>query len=448
MCSTFNINLNSRERVTSVNKQTLETFITDITILEIRDQIAMFIPQQLGSFFPNLRGLSIQKSKLKQIQKEDLAQFPNLRALYLHDNNIEVLPGDLFERNLELEWIGMENNPISHVDHNLLTPLKKLVEANFNNCNCIDKVYGSQSDIPSLDIDLKQNCPELPETSLNAANRRNRDFEAKIEKLNEIIAASHKRNTDLETEMAKLKETIVTSSSRIKKLEAREKQLEGLLEAATHQLFLSSSKNNFKPLEQTFDVQCKMDAGICEIFDLLVKVPDSRIARVLNENGFEVDTVTEVRIIDQQALFLPSNFAEKFAKATEISIEHSGLFQFNSDTFSNLTSLISLSIINNKIREIPSRVFTDNAKMMKCDLSGNNIEFIADNAFVALENLLELNLAHNLLTQINADMFVGLHNLRSLQLQHNNLVFLGEAVFASLDELSQLNISSEFWDFS
>lgn len=55
------------------------------------------IPQSIGNTFKNIEKLLINTSKLSSITKYDLKQFENLKVINLFSNNLEFLPGDLFE---------------------------------------------------------------------------------------------------------------------------------------------------------------------------------------------------------------------------------------------------------------------------------------------------------------------------------------------------------------
>jgi Leucine-rich repeat (LRR) protein len=113
----------------------------------------------LGNFFPNLEALQISHSKLKKVEKRDFEQFPKLIEFSSNTNDIESVPSDLFEGNLELKSFSFLENKITHVGHNLVTPLKKLEYASFAFNQCINDSY-EKSQISSLAADLKAKCPE------------------------------------------------------------------------------------------------------------------------------------------------------------------------------------------------------------------------------------------------------------------------------------------------
>jgi Leucine-rich repeat (LRR) protein len=157
-CAIHNINITSRQTVTSIKGQSNFNG-SSCTSIDILYQVANFIPERLGRFFPNVESLEIHDSKLKAVEKKDLQQFPKLERLLLNGNNIKVLPGDLFEKNPEIRAVLIRGNQITHVGQNLLKPLKKLEYVNFDGNKCISKRY-DESEMASLAADLKAKCPE------------------------------------------------------------------------------------------------------------------------------------------------------------------------------------------------------------------------------------------------------------------------------------------------
>jgi hypothetical protein len=164
----------------------LGDFCTSYKIIKIWEQVVHFIPEDLGKLFPILEVLTIYKSNLKKVEKKDFQQLPKLTVINLHLNEIEFLPGDLFEANPELWAIRISSNQISHVSHNLVTPLEKLQYACLDGNKCIGKGY-DQSQIASLAADLRAKCPEPQETIRFAAAI---DFAEVQKSLQEIIKTS------------------------------------------------------------------------------------------------------------------------------------------------------------------------------------------------------------------------------------------------------------------
>jgi Leucine-rich repeat (LRR) protein len=352
-CTVSNLNITNQQTIRSVNGQS-NFDGSNYEIVDIYDEVVQFFPQGLKKFFSHIKGLSISRSKLKKVEKKDLEQFPKIRFLSLNGNEIRFLPNDLFEGNLELELISFRWNPISHIGHNLVIPLKGLVKADFYLTKCPNFDYYLPT-MSSFVADLKENCPEPTQ---------------------EMI--------DCDTECDIL----------------------------------------FSPSNRLIDIKCKMTEETCDVIDLVVDVFGSEIAKVQDENGAEIESVTKIRIVDQVMPILPTNLAEKFPELTEISIERSGFFMFDDNTFSKLTLLTSLTLSNNKIIDINGNAFAHNEKLTTLNLSGNKLLIIGFEAFDGLKNLIELNLSHNQL-----------------------IVFFYGAFDDSLNQLAHIDLSRKFLFF-
>jgi Leucine-rich repeat (LRR) protein len=361
-CKALNLNITSRQNITSVNGQ--ENFDgSGYKIVKIVTQVANFIPSGLEKFFPNLEALQIANSKLKIVEKKDFEPFPKAKLFDFVNNEIQFIPGDLFEENLELLSIRFESNPITHIGHNLVTSLKKLERVYLEDTKCMNKNY-RPAEIPSVTGDIKARCPEPTEEMLRTPEERYQKYEEKVQKLERIV------------------------------------------DALAQQIFiLSTQQSDVEPPPATIDIKCKMIEETCKTFDLVVELPGSKIGKVQGKKGTEINSAKQIQIVDQTALSLPTNFAEKFPLVTEIVFDRSNFFHLDNATFSNLTLLTSLTITNNKIRQIPAKTFVDNKKMNFLNLAGNKIQVIDDEAFVGLIFLVELNLSHNLLTRISPAAF-------------------------------------------
>ncbi|KAL7013278.1 hypothetical protein ACKWTF_015314 [Chironomus riparius] len=85
------------------------------------------LPKNLSKVFPNLNIIKIQNSKLKTICKNDLSGFKQLKLFHCYNNDIEFVPGNLFEDSKCMEWITIyENNKLKIIEPNLLDKLQNL----------------------------------------------------------------------------------------------------------------------------------------------------------------------------------------------------------------------------------------------------------------------------------------------------------------------------------
>jgi Leucine-rich repeat (LRR) protein len=164
-----------------------------VVALGIYNQTANFVAQNFGSVFPKLVRFSVYKSMLKEIHKKDLAQFPKLKDLQLSENEIEVLPSNLFEGNLGILSINLSFNRITNVGSDLLTPLKQLQKSDFNHNLCINQAADSPSTILAIAEYLKMNCAPPGMHHIDFLKKNVENLESKMEQLGrEILTAKAK----------------------------------------------------------------------------------------------------------------------------------------------------------------------------------------------------------------------------------------------------------------
>jgi hypothetical protein len=94
------------------------------------------IPMNIGFFFPSIEAFDCSNCSMYYIDSIDLAQFRNLKVLWLENNLINYLPGDLFEHNPNLEFFGFENNPIKKIGAGFFSYTPKLLRFNFEHTEC------------------------------------------------------------------------------------------------------------------------------------------------------------------------------------------------------------------------------------------------------------------------------------------------------------------------
>jgi hypothetical protein len=118
-----------------------------------------FFPQNLTKFFKNIDTVWIQASKLQEISKKDLKQFGrNLRNLWLDWNEIEVIEGNLFEFNPNLEHISLYKNKMVHIGSGAFDRLEKLRELNLKGNPCTRRLPDYYT-IPSRIIrEVEKSC--------------------------------------------------------------------------------------------------------------------------------------------------------------------------------------------------------------------------------------------------------------------------------------------------
>lgn len=98
----------------------------DVTSIYFHNCEVTKVPQGLTKIFPNLTTIDIRISNLKNLCRNDLIEYKNLKEFRCYLNQIEFLPGDLFEDFKNLELISFYGNHLKIIEPNFLDGLSKL----------------------------------------------------------------------------------------------------------------------------------------------------------------------------------------------------------------------------------------------------------------------------------------------------------------------------------
>lgn len=122
----------------------------------------------------------------------------------------------------------------------------------------------------------------------------------------------------------------------------------------------------------------------------------------------------------------------------EITLMNNKISELDFSSFINLPSLVNLTIKQNKMTEIQRDVFVDLPSLKYLDLSFNIINFAHDGCFEHLTVLNDLVLEANLINVLTRETFRGLANLTRLNLRSNKLSMIGDLTFTELWNLNEL----------
>jgi len=104
-----------------------------------RDKTINYFPSGLEKFFPNLKGIVISHSGLKEVHQSDLQPHSKLTYLSLPYNEIQIIDDDLFDSNLDMEMIFLQENQIFFIGSTTFDNLPGLVTLNLKENTCINK---------------------------------------------------------------------------------------------------------------------------------------------------------------------------------------------------------------------------------------------------------------------------------------------------------------------
>lgn len=184
----------------------------DVYSLYIFRQDLTFIPKDIGKFFPNLKGIYYQNSNLSTISSDDLKPFTQLLAFEVYLGNLVSLDGNLFQHNINLQYISFSSNKIEHIGHNLLGGLNQLQMADFSRNICVSMYASGSEEIRELKEQLPILCPpnEVDECSDQLLVCSNENSNLLLE--NENLSKSNEKANDRIIELEMLVRELLAST--------------------------------------------------------------------------------------------------------------------------------------------------------------------------------------------------------------------------------------------
>jgi len=190
------------------------------------------VPQGLTKQFPNLEILKIYGSggNLKNVSRSDLIEYNNLKEIKLSSNNIEFLPGDLFEGFENLERIFLHNNNLQIVEPNILDGLE-----NLKNIDLSGFLEYGEENVQSTVLYSNPNLKKIKSALLNKFMQNDvkmlTDF---VEKLQIKVQIAKKFNKNLVKENEKIAQKCQELEHEKNRLVEENQDLKNLLEQREH----------------------------------------------------------------------------------------------------------------------------------------------------------------------------------------------------------------------
>jgi Leucine rich repeat len=121
----------------------------DVQVVVIEGQNIRFFPRGL-EIFPKVQALSFNAAGILEISQADLAPFPNLVQLQLNNNHITTLRRHTFESNTKLQFISINDNPLSHVAESVFDNLRQLSVLELRNTVCMNDFRSNRADVQAM----------------------------------------------------------------------------------------------------------------------------------------------------------------------------------------------------------------------------------------------------------------------------------------------------------
>ena len=147
--------------------------------------------------------------------------------------------------------------------------------------------------------------------------------------------------------------------------------------------------------------------------------------------------VVEVEISSEQITTIKANVFLQLSQCRHLHLG-SSISEIEPGTFNGLTSLTSLSLGNNKLKQLSVNMFSGISSCNRLYLEHNKIREIEPGSFDGLVNLEYLSLSSNHLTALRTDMFRGLSKCTEIELYRNRISEVEAGSFNGLISLRAL----------
>ncbi|CAG9811196.1 unnamed protein product [Chironomus riparius] len=356
-----------------------------VTFVKFNNCNVTKVPNGITTVFVNLKVLNIFNSKLKKISKEDIAEYRNLEQFFCQENEIEFLPGDLFDGFVNLIYVTFWGNKLKVIEPNILDGLVNLKHASFQknvNYNC----YYSTYPIFPHGISLADMKAELYE-KFQKRFKFFEDMKESLEELNETATNLKKSELKWTYKYLELDNKVMNLNKTIQDLQESEKKLKSEL---AHQRLQQTQPRGQSPNpgpnltidirafiqeEATKDFQITIDGQNFPVHKFLLAARSPTLAEILKNNP-EVESLNLVDIsVETFEMILKflytdelpgddgTNFFHLFTAAGKLKIE-------------KLLKFAGSKIINEINQENALTIFTISASFGLNDLKQKSFHFI------------------------------------------------------------------------
>jgi hypothetical protein len=205
----------------SIDSQTTQIFIEDHSDGKSNDDVLAIdfdgcsiskFPRGLTKIFPNLKYLGITSSTLAHISRDCLKEHAKVTHLWLDENQITYLPGDLLVDLKDLEVFVACTSKIELIEPNIFDKAPKLKHVDLEDNICIDTCFSSfdaeknDATLDEIKAELQEKYPtwgdKVKDLAFDAVNL---DILKLLKKASEQDAILQQKLAEVETEKEDLK---------------------------------------------------------------------------------------------------------------------------------------------------------------------------------------------------------------------------------------------------
>lgn len=406
------------------------------------------IPSDLFCALENLISLNLTHNKIKfvdelgfghkcgstlqniDLSNNDIMSLPadseilhlrRLTQLYLQDNKVTELPGDVFSDLLSLKVVNMSNNAI-------LTLPEKL----FQNSREIREIYMQNNELESLPKGIFNRLEQLLVLDLSANKLRSDHIEDEtFGGLIRLIVLDLSHNA-----VAQITSKMFKDLFFLQILNLSNNTIDSIEDNAFLTLFnlhtLNLGHNKLRTIEE------HVFNGLYILNKLSL---NNNLLSFISEEAFK-------NCSDLKELDLSSNHLTKVPEAISklpylksLDLGENLLTDITNGSFANLSQLTGLRLIDNQIGNLSAGMFWGLPSLQVLNMAKNKIQAIATETFQRNTQLEAVRLDSNFISDING-VFVSLTKLLWLNLSENHLVWFDYAFIPS--SLKWLDIHANF----
>jgi Leucine-rich repeat (LRR) protein len=193
-CSVQNNKLfrHSRASIDAIDGQHAVNMTNDdvqgLSILSIYNM--KFLPTNIERFFAQLILLHIWNTDYEEIHQRDIKGFSKLKYLFVGNNQLRTIEGDLFSFNGDLEFVWMNFNKIARIDPLAFSHLTKLRNLKLFGNECVNSDMSARSEVVDLVRRIEggmcnNTMSGLDEQELVRMRRENDNLRVQYEEMNQ-----------------------------------------------------------------------------------------------------------------------------------------------------------------------------------------------------------------------------------------------------------------------
>ncbi|OWR45424.1 putative toll [Danaus plexippus plexippus] len=369
-----------------------------------------------------------------EFHRDSFRGLTDLRTLDLGDNNIWILPSEIFCPLYNLKELNITLNRLQDISNLGFSDWGNGPTAPGKSCNTV---------LETLDMSFNE-ISALPDNGLSSL----RALQRLLLQNNRISTVADRAFVGLsDLQMLNLSTNALTalppemfqSSRDIKQIYLNNNSLSvlapGLLEGLDQLQILDLSYN-----ELTSEwVNRDTFSGLVRL--IVLNLSHNRITKI--------DALLFQDLNNLQFLSLEYNNVARIADGAfsylknlhSLSLAHNNIVEVDSNHFSNLYVLNQLFLDGNRITKVDLRSFENITKLHDLGLSGNQLSEVPE-AIKTLRFLTALDLGMNRITKVTTNLFEGLDDLFGLRLVGNKIEKISKDTFAALPSLQILNLAS------